>query len=233
MKTNTRLLCLLTIIIFYVSCEKPNASSSNSKSLENLFDNRIISVEQGIKMYKEHDLKRTKLLSPILQEMYNDSTFVDTKFVYFSLKDMKDYISFLEHVQEQNPDQEVSGVRVYFGTYPESSQNFENNIKNPNQQTVFMVPTKNIGQVDPDYNNMNNIPFYIEGSRDNPYKGKFVIIDELMLDYNKQERLDIASANSQVQKASLLNLQTTEDKVVTSTLFNEGEMSPPPIKNKK
>lgn len=234
MNANLNLFSLATLIILFISCNDSTQRKSDTESLDKLFKNKIISVEKGVTMYDEHTKKRAEILQPVLKNMYKDPTFVDTKFVYFSLQDMKDYISFLEHIQQQNPDEEVSGVRVYFGAYPEVSKNPDKKIKHPKQQTIFMVPTKNIGKVDTEYKNMNNIPFYVRGTKDNPYKGDFVIIDELMLDYKKKLRLKKASEKTKVQKASLKpnisNLQTIKDRVNTSTIFNEGEMSPPPIK---
>ena len=196
-------------------------------TFETLFQNRIIPVEQGKTMYKEYTTHRAEPLQPILREVYDNSEFVDSKFVNFSLDDLKKYVSFLEHVQQQNPKKMVSGVRVYFAAYPNSAHMNNKPVKHPGQQTVFMVPTVNIGQFDDKYENMNNLPFFVKGTTENPYKGQFEIIGDLMLDYKKQERLNRAKTTlSQEDSSTSTDRRGPEKKV--STIFNEGQVAPPP-----
>jgi len=179
-------------------------------------------------MYNEYAETRTKLMAPILKEVYRNEEFADTRFVYFSLEDMKAYISFLEEIQQQNPDKDVSGVRVYFGAYPNAESVDGKTVKYPGQQSVFMAPTKHIGEVDKTYPTMNNLPFCVKGTTENPLKGDFEIIESLMLDYKKEERLGKANESAS-QKTSVQEKASVERSELTSTLFNEGQLSPPPL----
>ncbi len=239
MKLALKSLFIITCLVLMFSCgETPTQKTFNSLSSDTAYsqitNKKIIPVEQGVTMYNEFQETRTMPLNPILKNTYRDSAFVDTKFVHFSLKDLKDYLTFLEHVQELNPKKDISGLRIYFSAYPNAKTINGRSVKHPRQQTVFMAPTVNIGQVDKDYNNLNNVPFYIEGSPEQPYKGDFVFIEDLMLDYKKEERIKTGNRLLKQQRASFgINLSSMLalplQKTKTSLLLNEGEMSPPPL----
>jgi hypothetical protein len=199
------------------------------KNFDSLFENRIIPIEQGTRMYNEHTEHRNELLKPQLREMYQNPEFEDSRFVHVSLDDLKDYISFLDHINEQNPSKDVSGVRIYFGAYPNSPTILNKQTKYPCQQTVFMVPTVHIGEVDQTYPNMNHLPFYVKGTSENPYKGKLEIIGDLMLDYKKEERLKKANEGASVDKSVTTKEGLKAKERTTSTLFNEAHLSPPPL----
>lgn len=219
--------------------ETKNKKSNTKKShpFESMLNTHIIPVSHGIKLKQEYVSKRTEPLEPLLKEIYNDSMFVDTEFIHFSLEDMKNYVNFLEHIQAENTDKEVSGIRIYFGAYENMPRMDGRPVKYPKQQTVFMVPTVNIGKVNTDFDNLNHLPFYVEGTIENPYKGKFLIIDDLMLNYNKEERLNMANQKTTSQKAfigsSVETKSPLQQNIITSTVFNEGEMSPPPLPPKE
>lgn len=229
MKNANHYLSAILIVLFLLNSCKD--SPKDDFSFDDLQKEHIISVNQGLQMYNEFKRNRDSLLQPKLRDLYQDSTFVDTKFVSFSLEDMKAYLAFIDEIQKQNPNYDISGLRVYFAAYPNAKSFRNKDIKNPRQQTIFMAPTVNIGNVDKQYKPLNGLPFYIKGTKANPLKGEFVIIDELMIDYNKSQRLKMHLQNAKSQKASfnVINAMTfREDKIITSTLLNEGQMIPPP-----
>ncbi|WP_204344386.1 hypothetical protein [Psychroserpens algicola] len=217
---------LLLIVIAVFSCEK-----KKKQTFDNLFKKHIISEQQGIDMFHEFHNSRTNLIEPILQNHYNDSTFQDTKFVWVSLDDMKTYIHFVETIQKENPTKDVSGLRLYFAAYPNSNEFNGKRIKHPRQQTFFMIPTvKNKRSTEKNVN-LNHLPFVIESKGDNVLKGSFKIVEELMLDYDKKLRLDTynkTDINLESSFGARSLLAQESNKTTISTIFNEGEMSPPP-----
>lgn len=217
----------LLAFLFIFSCEEVRETKDYS---DKVLNEHIIPIEQGLKMYDEFYSSRTRFIEPRLKRIFKDSTFEDTKFVSFSLEEIKSYIAFIDNIQKENPDYDVSGLRVYFAAYPNSKEFNGKRIKNPGQQTFFMVPTVSIDNKDKTYPQLNSLPFYIQGTTENPLKGAFIIVDELMLDYNKPERLKLYKKNEARQKASfnILTSLAPNSIIATSTFFNEGEMSPPP-----
>ncbi|WP_298900992.1 hypothetical protein [uncultured Psychroserpens sp.] len=227
MKTIYRIsIMALSLALFIVSCDR----KKDKRSFDNIFKNHIISKEQGVNMFREFQRNRTKIIEPILQKKYGDPSFEDTKFVWLSLEDMKEYMAFLEAIQEENPKKEVSGLRVYFAAYPNERQYNGKTIKHPKQQTFFMIPTVNSGWADGNNVNVSHLPFVIEPDGKNRLKGKFKIVKELMLDYKKDGRYDFYNKRNGIQEGSFNMFKTLVPKYkeTTNTLFNEGEMSPPP-----
>ena len=227
MKTLYRLsVILLLIAIAVFSCEKNNA-----QSFDNLFKKHIISENQGVDMFREFQNSRTNVIEPILKKRYNDSAFEDTKFVWVSLDDMKEYMHFIETIQKENPKRDVSGLRLYFAAYPNSKEFNGKRIKHPRQQTFFMIPTVKNQRATSRNVNLNHLPFVIEPKGNNALKGNFKIVEELMLDYDKKSRIDTYNKTNNVQEGSFSAIRLTNRKQeTTSTIFNEGEMSPPPNK---
>ncbi len=234
MKNHTLLqtLTLLLLIIVIQSCKKKEQHTDNGKKSTYVTPRKIISVEKGINLFKEYDKNRTQLIEPQLRKLYNDSTFVDTKFVWYSLKEIKEYIKYIDEVQKQNPAYNVTGLRLYYGAY--SNNNNNTSKKHINQQTFFMVPTIKSSKKDNKYLSMNHIPFSIKyKNKNNPIKGELVAIKDLMLDYNKEERLK-PYFKSKIQQGNFsfnispFSLRSDE----TSLVYNEGEMAPPPYPDK-
>lgn len=209
---------LLSLSVLMVSCEDKSTKPSTE-----LIEKHIIPTKQAISMHKEFNANRTDLIQPQLRDLYNDPGFEDSKFVWFSMEELKAYMDYLEAVQKENPSQDVSGVRLYFAAYPNGKHKFSK------QQTLFMVPTTHIGNVESNYKSLNHIPFSLKAKK-NSLKGEFVPIEALMLDYNKTQRIEAyrkvfnaKAMASQVQKREE-NSETTE----VSLVLNEGELAPPP-----
>lgn len=233
MKNFYYLLSITLFVAVFVSCESKINKPDDRKgdSFDGLIKKHIISVDQSIAMYQEYENKRAKLVGPLLEKVYEDTSFVDTKFVSFSLEDIKEYLAFIEQIQQENPEQNISGLRFYFAAYPNAESDGFRKIKNPRQQTVFIAPTVDAGNLDSKYKSLNHLPFYIKGTKENPLKGDFVVIEELMSGYNKKERLNTYNVKNNISKASFgLNMPTLIKIEGTSPIFNEGEMVPPPVR---
>ncbi|OEK07749.1 hypothetical protein A8C32_16725 [Flavivirga aquatica] len=220
---------LLLIIVKFCKDKEPHTDDGNNPTYA--APKKIIPINKGIDLFKEYHKNRTKLIEPHLRRLYNDSSFIDTKFVWYSLDEIKEYIAYIEKVQKTNPSYNVTGIRLYYGAYSNKHEKF------PNQQTFFMVPTMKSEKQDPKHNNMNHIPFYIEYEKGgNPIKGNFVAMDELMLDYNKKERLNPYLKSNQQEGNFSLNISrlfssTALNNAITSLVYNESEASPPPRNN--
>ena len=108
---------LILIVLIVISCQKKEAKKESSESFtaEKVVVSKnagassmdhIIPVSQGIEMYEQFYSTRTKPIQPTLRNTYKDSTFVDTKFVHFSIEDIKNYLAFIEKIQKGLDDSE-------------------------------------------------------------------------------------------------------------------------------
>ncbi|WP_158847563.1 hypothetical protein [Algibacter sp. L1A34] len=237
MKTfNPFLIIPLLLCTFLFSCGqlKGEKSMENSKSRDVLLQNHLISSAQGKEMFAEFNENRTKIIEGTLQEKYKDNDFEDTKFIWYSLDEIKAYLQYIESIQKANPKQDVSGLRIYFAAYP-NSKKFKSgkSIKHPKQQTVFMIPTVGVDLGEKKHKSMNHLPFIIKSDSSNPLAGQFEIVDELMIDFNKKKRLEMYYKKAQNFQKAGVNFSAslfTARAVETSTIYNEGEMIPPPYK---
>jgi hypothetical protein len=189
---------LVTVSVFLLLILFIVYKTKNNTSFDNLIKKHIISVDLGIKLQSEFEKNRINLIEPTLLNKYKDSVFEDTKFVWFSLEDVKQYLKFIEKIQKENPKKEVSGIRIYFAAYP-NNQSF----KHPGQQTFFMATTVNSGANNLEYTILNHFPFYIESNTQNPLKGDFIIIEDLMLGSNetKKRRINAYNGRNKFKKA--------------------------------
>lgn len=191
----------------------------------------IISVSRAIQLhenYTENDL-RYENTNQVIGNYTNNPDFKDTQFVWFSKKEIREYLDYLDYVEYLNPNNNsISGIRVYFGAYTDHP-------KYENQQTVFFTPTIKT-DIDEEHDNMKNLPFsIIPSSNDQPLVGYYKIIEELLID----EHIPTIRAN---QANSKLGNKITESKSMvsksaendfddgTSLSYNFGQASPPPPK---
>ncbi|WP_405291034.1 hypothetical protein [Algibacter sp. Ld11] len=226
---------LLFAYIFSSGALKDENSIEKIKPQDDILKKHLISSAQGKEMFAEFDKNRAQVIDSNLQDLYKDRNFEDTKFIWYSLDEIKAYLKYVEAIQKANPKQDVSGLRIYFAAYPNSKRFKSGNaIKHPKQQTVFMVPTVAVKGGDKEYNNLNHLPFVIQSSSPNKLEGQFEIVEELMDGHNKKDRLELfRKQTKRFQKAgvnfsaSLFPARASE----TSTIYNEGEMTPPPYKD--
>ena len=226
------LVILLTLsLIIVVGCKSlPNLDYPDSVNNNETLQNHLITKERALAIKKEYDSLRLDLFEEKLKDVYENNEFVDTEFVWFSLETMKAYIKYLEKIKRKNPDKNVSGIRIYYAAYPNRTSE-----KYPGNQTSFMVPTTKIDFNDPDFNIINHIPFEIQPySSNNPTKGDFIPLTNLMVDYKRDDRMQVyAKSNNQQKTGARLSQQLTSAASAaaantTPTILNEGDLAPPP-----
>ena len=224
---------LVGIVIGYLVCEKLNDhDSSGNGDKPTDAPEGIISVDNAVNLYETYKDTRYQLINDAVGG--TDSSFLDTQFVWFEYEKMKKYMKYLAAVEKKNPkNPKISGVRVYFGAYGKHKEYSQ-------QQTVFFNPTIETSLKE-EHSNMKNLPFYIlPNDANDPLKGKYKVIEELLLDeYNPTKRALMAN-NSLGHENTGENGDTSENKSLakesspengdggTSLSFNEGHLSPPP-----
>ncbi|GAA4239529.1 hypothetical protein GCM10022291_34200 [Postechiella marina] len=224
---------ILTIFVMVIAlaCTKKEKTASvkeDKKDKDYTAPKNIIDVEKSINLYNAYSKSRSEYVAPYLQKIYENPNFQDTKFVWYSLEEMKEYIAYIEKVQRENPAYDITGIRFYYGAYSQKSQSK----RFPNQQTLFMAPTMKTSKSGSKYPNMDNIPFYIEYTDEsNPIKGKLVAIPSLMLEQNQKRTQPYFKTNTQKGSFNLFTSSTLTTAAArrTSVIKNEGEMSPPPF----
>ena len=101
-----------------------------------LMDEHLISFNSAQGMYDEYIDKRYNILKPILGDDFSDS-----KSSWFSIETLQSYLNHLKK-KDKLITENISGVRMYFGVYPENSSSQKAHQNGYlNHQNVFMVPT--------------------------------------------------------------------------------------------
>ena len=231
MKTKSHYLAgiLFCNLLFLISCDfvdKKNYSTHN-KSLEK----HLIPVEKAIEMHHQYEMLRTDLLADTLKDIYKKPDFKDSKFAWFSLEDIKAYLAYIEAIKKANPEQDVSGIRIYFAAYSNGEETNGSQNSYPGQQTFFMIPTVKINNPTTTFNALNHLPFYLISDEEKGLvKGEFVVSTDLMHGFEKEKRLENFNKQPKVLKGSFgapaKGGSTCQYRV--STVFNEGELTPPP-----
>jgi hypothetical protein len=141
---------------------------------------KIIPIEQAIEMRNEY---HTHVKTSI--ESARGNGYQATEFAWIDLKTLKEYVELLEHVSKSNSEN-VSGVRIYFSAYPDSSTfayDRTASINLPARETLFFAPTVKVSSTtfSNQYENLEHLPFCINPvNRTNPYEGNFEIIEDLL-----------------------------------------------------
>jgi len=220
---------LIVILLLILALFKFGVFDKDSPQSDD-YKKHIISIERAKMLKNEYLTKRKNLFQRQLRSIYNDSTFEETEFVWFSIESMKSYLSFIDNIQKNHPEEDVSGLRIYFMTYPGSSRKYKG------QQSVFMVPTVRYQYANNSYETMNNLPFYLSATKpNNPFGGKVTLYEDLMSGYLLKDRLNnFKQKSNNPSKAGfyLIPKPFTEELTSTSTLYNEGQAYPPPKKKK-
>lgn len=174
---------------------------------------KIIPIEQAVEMRNEY---HTHVKTSI--ESARGSGYQATDFAWIDLATLKEYVEKLEEIQKVN-DEKVSGVRIYFSAYPNSSTfacDRSANVDLPGRETIFMVPTFQVAStpISQQYENLEHLPFCISPSdSSDPYKGDFVVINDLLCDNDN-------GSSSAARGADYENM--------TSLVMNRTNITPPP-----
>lgn len=178
---------------------------------------QIISIQQAAEMKNEYKSK----IIPRIEKDRPD--YQATEFTWISLDTLKQYVALLDKVKELN-GKEISGVRIYFAAYP-NSPSFKTvegkKVKYPDRETLFIVPTTPVvsSETSKLYKSLENLPFCIQPSGNDPLKGDYKIIGELLYP---------ADNGSEELKSNNIAARGTEE--ATSLIMNDMQMVPPPKK---
>lgn len=173
---------------------------------------KIIAIDQAVEMKNEY----AKTISPLIEELKSDATheYHATEFAFIDFEMLKNYVKLLEEVEQIN-EKSVSGVRIYFSSYPNDVM--ESTRKNPlykGRETLFIVPTIKVASssdVTTEYPNLCNVPFCINPEEENNLQGTFEVIGNLLNELDEKP------------------INTTFDVLgKTSLIMNEFNLTPPP-----
>lgn len=213
------LLFITALLGMLSSCETPKKETKTVKLPQN-----IISVKKGILM-KETYKRNTQA---IIERNKENGNYQATEYAWIDLDSLKNYIALLDKVAELN-NTKVTGVRIYFSQYPEDEKNYryskeEKNKLLPGRETLFFAPTmkSNSNPLANKYPILENVPFYIQHTNENPLVGEFKVIDRL----NNPNRATI-----NMTKFTSTTNSVEDESNETSLLLNELAMFPPPKTN--
>lgn len=173
-----------------------------------------IPIEQAVEMRNEY----LSANAPLLKAKSTNNKHVATDFAWIKLEELRAFISRIDTIQELNRI-EVTGVRIYFSAYPNTSvfQSTQGPNPYPLRESVFLVPTMKVDStpLSLQYENLENLPFCIEPSDPtNPLQGDLVIINSL---------LNFADNTPAINHPPSVN--------ATSTILDNMNMCPPPATN--
>lgn len=182
----------------------------------------IISVAQAVKMHDEYVNRIMPLIEKDKLEKLNEK-YQATQYLYLNLDSLKQYIAFLDKVQEKN-NKKISGLRLYFAAYPtvddSKKAGFESTY--PGRETMFMAPTMQVAstELSKQYTILEHIPFYIKPNGDDKYVGEYMEIEGLLC---KPDNRQSKTKTTTSQKNAL-----TGAALETSLIGNKIPQCPPP-----
>lgn len=165
----------------------------------------IISLDEAKVLCENYERRRIpSILEFESTENANQEKFIPTQFVAFKLETLKSYIKYVEQEAKKakvTPD----SLRIYLGNYGNSGED-------PNRNTVFVLPTAQIGK---GYGG-----FYIGDNGE----------AKLIRDYWPKEDGNGLDGNQTKSKASMLpTLNTSLMQGGGSLIMNRGNAGPPPF----
>ncbi|WP_350294056.1 hypothetical protein [uncultured Croceitalea sp.] len=156
MKTSQNWVITLSTILFLVvaSCaEKPKKDKEEPKTVAHEDDEMvkapdgIITLGEAKELCENYETRRAKAILEFEMNQNPEKEFIPTQFIEFDLKTMKKYIKYVEK-KARKAKVKPDSLRIYLGNYGKEG-------KDPNRNTVFVVPT---AKIDGEYGG-----FYIGG----------------------------------------------------------------------
>lgn len=199
----TKLSLVICLSIFITSC-KTDCNHSESVN-ESCYPNskkpsQVITYEEMADMMDAYDKGAKKELDKYLKKESGGKDSVSTKYNWYKLEDLKQYIAYIERISKEK-NIPVTGFRIYPTQYP---KNYSDK-KLQNRNTIIFTPTTTIGNRD----DVAFEPLYSEN-------GKPVEISEFL----ERER------EQNVQKGSFLPINTNLQDLESSSA-NRIRTTPP------
>ena len=205
-----------------VACNDAKKLETASKLGAPGVPSNIISVAQAIKMHDEYVNRIMPLIEKDKLEKQNEA-YQATQYLYLNLDSLKQYIAFLDKVQEKN-NKKISGLRLYFAAYPNLDDSKKAGFESeyPGRETMFMAPTMQVEstELSKQYTILEHIPFYIKPSGEDKYIGEYMQIEGLLCKPDNRQSKTKTSAS---QKSELTNAAAE-----TSLIGNKIPQCPPP-----
>ncbi len=129
-------IAFLLCFIFIVSCNNCQKPDQENKEPSKELLAHLIKLDEAVVLYKNYGEQRIAITRDTLQKLYNDNKFKDTRTVWFDLKTIKEYITFIEKKSTEN-DIKPEGLKFYFSVYPNNTGLGDEK----NHQTFFIAPT--------------------------------------------------------------------------------------------
>ncbi|MGJ8744272.1 hypothetical protein [Polaribacter sp.] len=258
MKT-TRTLLLITIvlltILLFKTCNKEESCNhsvlNENEVIANYKNSRhTINIGQVADLFDNYKDR----FIPIIKQMQDNidtnngilqrDHYLPTEYSLMPLQKLKDYINFIEVLQQKNPEQIISGIAISFGAYnltdslnieKESTGKRKESILNDplkigdyrGRLTTFMTPTyyseKNTG-----YDADNHIPFYIiPNDNSDVFKGEYRSLYKY-LDSIKGYASNNNKIEKEISKASFLPTFNAANAKITIQSVSSNELTDMP-----
>ena len=252
MKIN-RILLLTSIVLLalllFRTCEEKDCTLNQEEVLNTYINSRhTISMNQTkdlLNNYKERFIPKIKeiQIDPGNGEVRPD--YLPTEYSLIPIQKLKDYINFLEVLQEKNPNQIISGVAINFGAYNLNlninDKSTESNLKDPKRigdykgrLTTVFTPTYYDKNIKSEYDAEKHIPFYIAfDDESDKFKGTFIPLSTYIDSTTNQQAavLNKNNKNHIAQANSFPNFSLTKTTVIKenkqSVAMNEFTDMPP------
>lgn len=213
----------ITSFLLLLACNEVKNQEIEKSKAGRIIPSNIISVSQAVVMHDEY----VKRIAPLIEKdklATQNEEYTATQYVYMNLDSLKQYIAFLDKVQEKNK-KKISGLRVYFAAYPSAQAIKKANFKSeyPGRETFFMAPTMQVAssKLSKQFNTLEQIPFYISPSGKDKYVGEYVEIEGLLCKSDVKQ----SKTKSTISNVKNVNKAITE----TSLIGNRLPTCPPPL----
>jgi hypothetical protein len=135
--------CLLGLtLIGILGCrETPKTDESETPEEEAQVVNapkQIISLDEARMLFDTYSERRVALIERFEIPNSDSGAFSAARYAFFDYATIKEYIAFIEQ-EADSAKVDISGLRFYFGNYPESDDDADK--ANEKRNTVFVVPT--------------------------------------------------------------------------------------------
>ncbi|WP_158839089.1 hypothetical protein [Polaribacter sp. L3A8] len=257
MKTTKTLLLIAIVllsILLFRTCQNENIckhTELNKKEVIANFENSrhtidITKVEELYGNYKNRFIPVIKDLQEIdtdTNEKFREN-YLPTEYSLIPLQKLKDYLNFIEVLQQKNPEPIISGIAISFGAYDiDESHNFNSEAKTERKEsilkdplksgdyrgrlTTFMTPTyyseKNTG-----YDADNHIPFYIiPNDNSDMFKGEY---KSLYCHLDSEFYCTEGDQKKEISKASFLPTFNAANAKITMQSVSSNELTDMPPK---